>query len=177
MPRACSVCTSPNRAELDEALAANRGSFRGVARQYGLSPDAVERHARAHLPKVLALAAGAREAARGDSLLDKVRQLEEDARRIQRRAEREGDLRCAVGATKVLVDLVGTLTDVSKALADRGRVDGDLPSSDSFETAVRVANFLANIAARAGIDLHAPEEPEAAAALCGPQEEPDAARL
>ena len=43
MPRPCSVCTHPDGAEIDRALAAGTGST-DVARAYGLSRYAVDRH-------------------------------------------------------------------------------------------------------------------------------------
>ncbi len=57
MPRVCTVCTHPERAAIDEALAARRDSFRGIALTYRVSPDAVERHHRRHLPTLPAPAA------------------------------------------------------------------------------------------------------------------------
>ena len=56
MSRTCSVCSHPNRDEIDTAVAANRGSIRGIARQHRVSPDALERHAARHLPQTLARA-------------------------------------------------------------------------------------------------------------------------
>lgn len=50
MPRVCTVCTHPDRAAIDLALTAGRDSFRGIARQYRVSPDAVERHRTKHVP-------------------------------------------------------------------------------------------------------------------------------
>ena len=53
MPRSCSVCTSPRRAEVDTALVAGE-AVTGIAARLGLSPDAVDRHARNHLRRLVA---------------------------------------------------------------------------------------------------------------------------
>ncbi len=53
MPRICTVCTSPRRVELDSALVAGE-AVTVVAARIGLSPDAVDRHARNHLRRVMA---------------------------------------------------------------------------------------------------------------------------
>ena len=53
MPRTCTVCTSPRRIELDSALVAGE-AVTVVAARLGLSPDAVDRHARNHLRRVMA---------------------------------------------------------------------------------------------------------------------------
>jgi hypothetical protein len=53
MPRTCTVCASPRRVEADSALIAGE-AVTVVAARLGLSPDAVDRHARNHLRRVMA---------------------------------------------------------------------------------------------------------------------------
>jgi hypothetical protein len=53
MPRICTVCISPRRAEVDNALVAGE-AVTAVAARLGLSPDAVDRHARNHLRRMVA---------------------------------------------------------------------------------------------------------------------------
>lgn len=114
MPRACSVCSHPDRDAIDAAVAANRGPIRGIARQYRVSPDALERHAKSHISKTLARAAEVLEDARAEDLATKVRRLEEDARRLLAKAEKEGDYRCAIAAVKALLDVVTLLHKVAE---------------------------------------------------------------
>jgi len=52
MPRVCSVCALPDREAIDKALVGGT-ACREVAALYRVSPDAVERHKAAHLPKAL----------------------------------------------------------------------------------------------------------------------------
>lgn len=47
MPRPCSVCTHPARAEINRAVLAQT-SFRTLAARFGLGRSALSRHARAH---------------------------------------------------------------------------------------------------------------------------------
>jgi hypothetical protein len=99
---------------MDAAVAANRGSIRGIARQHRVSPDALERHAAKHLPRALARAVETREDARAEDLAAKTRRLEADARRLLKKAEDEGDYRCAIGAVKTLLDVVALLHKVAE---------------------------------------------------------------
>ena len=55
MPRRCSICHHPDRAEIDKALV--RGEpFRSVAERYGTSATSLHRHQNAHLAEHLAKA-------------------------------------------------------------------------------------------------------------------------
>lgn len=52
MPRTCTICTHPERAAIDQALAHNE-PYRQIAKHYGRSDSAVFRHQRDHLPPLL----------------------------------------------------------------------------------------------------------------------------
>jgi len=47
--RTCTVCSHPERATIDKALVAVQNPYRDIARQYGLSKDALLRHKADHL--------------------------------------------------------------------------------------------------------------------------------
>ncbi len=49
MTRTCTVCSHPERARIDKALVAVQNPYRDIARQYGLSKDALLRHKADHL--------------------------------------------------------------------------------------------------------------------------------
>lgn len=72
MPRTCTVCASADLEAIDKAIVC-RESKRGIARRYGVYPDAVERHAADYLPKTLVKATEAQEVAHADDLLGTVR--------------------------------------------------------------------------------------------------------
>jgi len=61
MARACTVCAHADRPAIDRALVAG-GVLAAIAAKYRVSPDAVERHSAAHLPRALVKAQAAQEA-------------------------------------------------------------------------------------------------------------------
>src|SRR5215208_4731925 len=97
MSRACSVCTHPDAVLINEALVIDRTSNRAVARQYGLSKDALRRH-REHIPQLLLEASQAMEVADADDLLSQVRDLQRRSLAILDQAEDAGELRTALSA-------------------------------------------------------------------------------
>ncbi len=132
MPRPCTVCTHPDRAGIDQALVSGQ-SYRTIAKRSGTSPSAVLRHKESHLSTTLLKASGAREVARADDLLQKVRDLEAEARRIGRRAEKEGDLRCAIASVKQLMDIVDLLARLMGAFPRDGKRLDEGPSGISIQ--------------------------------------------
>jgi hypothetical protein len=71
MPRVCTVCAHDERHSINVALV-QREPYRAIARRYGLGRDALARHAREHLPKLLVKSSRAVEAARADDLLGSI---------------------------------------------------------------------------------------------------------
>jgi hypothetical protein len=68
VPRTCTVCTHEDRYEIEERLAARQGTYRGIARTYAVSEDAVSRHVKGgHIAQLIKLAADAERAARADT--------------------------------------------------------------------------------------------------------------
>ncbi len=117
MPRRCTICRHKQRAEIDKALVARR-VFRDIARQYGLSKDALLRHHDDHLPAALVRAQEATEAAQADALLAQVCDLRDRAIGILDTAEAEEDLKAAIsairearGCVELLAKLAGQLKD------------------------------------------------------------------
>ena len=68
MPRICTVCACADLEAINKAIVC-RESKRGIARRFGVSPDAVERHAADHLPKTLQKAAETREVTHAGDLV------------------------------------------------------------------------------------------------------------
>jgi hypothetical protein len=108
VPRACTVCSHEKRYEIEERLATRQGTYRGIARTYGLSEDAVSRHVSGgHISGLIALAADAERAARADSLLDRIEALQSRTLAIHRTAlaairEARGNLELIGEVTKKL---------------------------------------------------------------------------
>jgi hypothetical protein len=118
MPQTCKTCCHPDRAAIDEAILAGEPNRR-IASRCDVSEAAIRRHA-SHVPATVALAARAAEETRGDGLLAILHEAKADARRLRDRAEKEGDLRCAVAAVKTLCDVVERLASVAEKLAKSG---------------------------------------------------------
>ncbi len=91
MPRPCTVCGHPKRAEIDERLL-NGTSIRDIARQYGVGLNAVDRH-RSHIGEALAEAKQRRtelDMDHGDDLFGTVYRLQREALELLERAKVEG---------------------------------------------------------------------------------------
>ena len=111
MPRRCTVCTHKKHTEIDKALV-ERQAFRAIARQYGISKDALIRHHDDHLPAALVKAQDATEAAQADALLAQAVDLRDKALGVLSKAEEAADLRTAVSAIREArgcVELLGKL--------------------------------------------------------------------
>ena len=118
MPRSCTICCHDRRADIDRALVV-RQPFRAIARQHGVSKDALIRHHDDHLPASLVRAQRAREAAQADELLAQVLDLRDRAEAILDAAEEDENWPAATGAIRemracleLLGKLAGQLRDV-----------------------------------------------------------------
>ena len=115
MPRTCTVCTHRERRAIDRGLVM-QVPFRNIAQQHDLSPDAVYRHGRDHLPALLLKAQEADDAAHADDLLAELRSLQATTLGLLRKGEEAGKLGTAVMAIgearrnlELLAKLVGQL--------------------------------------------------------------------
>lgn len=86
MPRICTVCAHPERKAIEEALV-TRQPFRVIACQHDVGRESLRRHAREHLPELLAKAHFAEEASRADYLLEEIRKIKERTEKILERVE------------------------------------------------------------------------------------------
>lgn len=99
MPRSCTVCTHDEGHAVNVALV-QREPYRAIARQYGVSKDALQRHAAEHLPELLVKAKDAAERAEADDLLGEVRDLHVRTLSILDTAQEADDLRTALTAIR-----------------------------------------------------------------------------
>lgn len=72
MPPRCTVCSHPQRAEIDAALVEGAQSNRIIANQFGVSYQAVQRHSVKHLPAGLVAAAEAEDRDRAAEVLAEI---------------------------------------------------------------------------------------------------------
>jgi hypothetical protein len=115
VPRNCTVCAHPDKAEIDEALVAGISSAELAGRYRTVGERAIRRHRTNHLPEKLAKAHEAQEVAQADTLLEQVRDLQERALDILGKAEEAGELRTALGAIR---EARGNLELLAKLLGE-----------------------------------------------------------
>lgn len=109
--RLCSVCAHRERGQIDQGLIESR-SYRDVARQFGLSKDAVARHHRSHLPSALVKAQAAAEEVQSGTLLNRLRGLNSETASVLTEAKRakNQDLRLkALARMEKQIELEGAM--------------------------------------------------------------------
>jgi hypothetical protein len=95
MGRQCTVCAHKDLAEINRLLLCS-DSYRDIARQFGLSKDALARHKESHIPELLLKSQDVKESLQADNLLDQIVYYESEARRFKELAESQGDLELAL---------------------------------------------------------------------------------
>lgn len=134
----CSVCAHEERKEIDEAIA-DAEPYASISDRFAVAKTTLWEHkSRGHVPAEVLAAGGA--ALVADGLLSKVRKLEEDAHRIRRRAEKQGDFKAAIAAISQLVRLVETAARITGALQTQGGINVELNLDEA--TAIRVASVF-----------------------------------
>jgi hypothetical protein len=112
LPRRCTICAHDERHAIDVALV-GREPYRAIARQYGVSKDALSRHTQEHLPELLARAKDAVEVAEADSLLSRVEGLYKRTETILTAAESNSEWGTALQAIRECrgnLELLGRVT-------------------------------------------------------------------
>ncbi len=117
MPRRCTICDHPERDALDHAIAAGT-SYRRVALQWGVSRDAIGRHAKRHLSPALAAMQVEREADEAKGLLQRTERLIERTERLLLAAEQDGKVASALSAVRELRGLLELLGKATGELRD-----------------------------------------------------------
>ena len=116
MTRRCTVCTHPNRSDIERVLVEG-GTIRDTARRFGVSRTVLSRH-KAHMGEAFRKVVEAKETAHGSSILERLRELNHRARTILEEAHREGDRREALAAIR---ELRGLLELEAELLGEIGR--------------------------------------------------------
>ena len=110
MGRVCTICSHEQRFAIEELLATRQSTYRGIARKYGVSEDAVSRHVKAgHVSHLLALA-DAERAARADSLLDRMEALQSQTLAILDAPEDQRTALAAIAQARRNLELIGEVT-------------------------------------------------------------------
>jgi len=151
MPRTCTVCSHPSLSELNAALLIGE-SLRNIAKRFGTSVSAAYRHQREYLRAPLVRITETTEAGDADTLMGKVIQLGEEARRLGKKAEDLGDLRGALAAVRELAHLVELMARLQGELTEPGNstaisvVYVNAPGSSDQPTAPAVSPHIVDVA-------------------------------
>jgi transposase-like protein len=141
MPRTCTICSHEDRREIDRALV-ERMPYRRIAPRYGVSDRSLRRHARDHLPELLAKAYEAEQSAEADRLLTDMRRLQAKTLLILQRAEEADDLRTALAAVREARNNIALLAEMRGQL-DRRPVVNVLVSPEWLELRALIVGALA----------------------------------
>ncbi len=141
MARPCTVCRHAERQAIDKALAAGE-PCQAVARRFGISADATERHRKAHLPAAILKAQEAADVAAGDQLFDQVKRQQQraedlynEARAIQRQARRQRDRGGVLEAIRTATHVLREARRQIELLADLGKAE------DTRDLEAKIAAF------------------------------------
>jgi hypothetical protein len=97
MVRTCTVCTHKDVEEINKLLLCS-GSYRDIARQFGLSKDSLARHKESHIPELLSKSNDINEIVNADSLLKSIQEEAETVRSLRDQAIKRGDVELALKA-------------------------------------------------------------------------------
>ncbi len=124
MARTCTVCSHPEKEEIDRLLV--RGdSIAGIARDFAVSEDALKRHFDNHVPKTLAASPSAKEITDADKLLSEIEEVKNRALRLLDKAENAQDTRVYGPPSQYLKEFreyVRLMAELSGKLAARPQI-------------------------------------------------------
>lgn len=107
MPRTCLACSSPERAEIDNALVVGE-PLRNIAERVSISPPSLLRH-KQHIAQAIVKAADEQEAKQALDLLAESRRVRDKAWELLDTMQSEGDHRGSVVALREVRECVETL--------------------------------------------------------------------
>ena len=131
MARNCSVCRHDKREEIDRALLAQT-PFRHVAACFSISATAAFRHSKSHIPAALVKAKQVADEVKADTLFDRLREINREARAILEEARGNGskDNDLALKA----------IARIEKQLELEARLLGELDESTKIAVGVNIAS-------------------------------------
>ncbi len=112
MPRSCTVCLHPERHAVNVALV-QREPYRHIASRYSVSTGALQRHAKDHLPELLAKAKDAVDVAEADDLLSRLEALQSRTLAVLEAVEGTENYSIALAAIREArsnLELIGRVT-------------------------------------------------------------------
>ena len=122
MGRQCTVCAHADLEEINKLLLCS-DSYRDIARQFGLSKDALARHKESHMPELLLKSQEVKETLQADNLLDQIVYYESEARRFKGLAESQGDLELALKAVDRALKCLDLFAKARGIISDQPQVN------------------------------------------------------
>ena len=124
MGRVCTICSHTQRYEIEELLATRQSTYRGIARTYDVSEDAVSRHVSSrHVSQLISLAADAERAARADTLLDRIEALQRRIEEFLSRVEHTDNYSATLGAFREMRSNLELIGEVTRELDRAGTIN------------------------------------------------------
>jgi hypothetical protein len=155
----CSVCSHEARSVIDKLLATGANSARAIARQYGLSKDAVRRHGDAHIVKAVARVMRRRAERHEDEVTDLFSARLETAHAAATRALERAE--CEPDGWKYAAPLIGQLFRGVELLGRAsGRLDGARRETIRVNALVLMPTPTARAVAAPTIELKPLEPPD-----------------
>jgi superfamily I DNA/RNA helicase len=155
--KTCTICrrTPEEREAIEKALLSGE-PLRTLGTRYGTSATSLWRHKMYHLPASLAKAHEAGEAARADSLMEHVRNLDARAEQLYQHAlailEEARASQDPTTAVKAIREATGVLKQLQNGAQLRAKLSGEMPSQerDHPNVSARVA-FIVMPAIKEGV--------------------------
>ena len=122
MTRTCTVCNHKDIEEINKLLLCS-GSYRDIARQFGLSKDALARHKEGHIPEVLSKSNDIKEIVNADSLLLKLQEEAVFVRDMRDSAKKGGDIELALKAVDRALKCIDLYAKVSGLIQEQPTVN------------------------------------------------------
>ena len=122
MTRTCTVCNHKDIEEINKLLLCS-GSYRDIARQFGLSKAALARHKEGHIPEVLSKSNDIKEIVNADSLLLKLQEEAVFVRDMRDSAKKEGDIELALKAVDRALKCIDLYAKVSGLIQEQPTVN------------------------------------------------------
>ena len=135
MPRTCLACASPERREIDKALAIGE-PFRRIASRASISEASLRRH-KSHVALAITKVQEKREEKLGDNLLEEMHRVQRKAWELLGKMEAEGDHRGSVVALREARECMESLGEML------ARADA-LKAGSGGEMLVKIVHIGAN---------------------------------
>jgi len=129
--RQCTVCTSEHRDLIDQGIVQGRSSY-ALADEYGVSPSAIQRHAKAHVSAALVALEVERTRVEAQTVLARMEAQYQTLAALIEQASKSGQAALVVNASRELRQTAELLAKITGELNDRPQVTVNLMASPEW---------------------------------------------